>query len=192
MRLRRPNKNSKVWEIRLYKIEGIPINRHESVAWGVITDLHELVFKDDPNWHFFWEGWYNIIRFSKVFRDEVKEYLDENEIEYVEEGFWVDGQRMTRLYQDLYKPMFHSFSELAIRDKGENIRENLDRVIHCFLNHQFFVVRDIRESQGGAWEPNLIGENLINRSFYLGECNGIIKTERYFSERTVDLEEDDD
>ncbi len=168
-----PSKRSKVWEIHLSEFGGIPINRHESVAWGVITDLHELVFKKDPNWHFFYEGWYNIIRFSKMFREDVIVYLDENDITYEEKGVWIDGQLITNKYQHLYQPMFHSFSELAIQDQGKNIRTALDRVVHCFLNHQFFVLREFREKHGGAWEPVLISDNLVNRSFYLGQCNGV-------------------
>lgn len=191
-KIRRPNRRSKIWEIHLTEVGGIPINKHESIAWGIITDLHDLVFKNDPNWHFFYEGWYNIIRFSKVFREDVIEYLEKEDITYEEQGVWVDGQRITRWYQDLYQPMFHSFSELAIQDEGNNITQTLDRVVHCFINHQYFVLRDHREKNGGAWELALISNNLTNRAFYLGQCNGIMleaEANRKKSEEKLDAGE---
>lgn len=122
----------------------------------------------------FFEGYYFIVRCSASFYDDVLRYLDTNDITYKEKGLWIDEQSTTRRNQDLYQLMFHAFSELAMRNEAKNITFNLDRVVHCFLNHQFLALHEsgVIEKYGVAWEPSLISQNLINRALFVGSILG--------------------
>lgn len=150
-------KDEKIYEVELWGIEGEGINTDEYRSWEVIKELYQDILIDDDNWHFFYENYYNIIRCSASFYPRVIQRLIALGIYYKEKGEWVDGQRSTRKHQKIFQQMFHCFTLLALKeyDSGE-IAGIYDRVSHCFLNHQFFVLEDVRKEQGRHWEAHIM------------------------------------
>lgn len=136
----------------------------------VLVKLYRNVLKDDPNWHYFIEGRYNHIRFSWKFWNRIKKILDYYKAEYGNLEEWRDGQKYTRKYQHIFQEMFHTFSVLALQQYDENeIDHLLDRVVHCFINHQTLFLPEHVEKHGQMMEPLLIANNAAYRSAYIGK-----------------------
>lgn len=170
-------------EVELWKLNDKPVNENEDAGWEIIKGAYCEVLQDDSNWHFFYEGKYNIIRCSEEFYEQLLEYLEECGVYYVEKGVWLDGSNTVRLYQQYFMPLFHNFSMLALQEYGHwNISSLLDRVIHCFMNHQHFVLNAYRKiykdkTTQNLLEAKLIGENAVYRAHYIGRCDGILEYE---------------
>lgn len=150
--------------------EGNPfINYDEEKAWGLIMHLYNRVLRFDRHWHFFYENHYNIIRCSESVYPKVIEELNLLKIGYIEKGEWVDGSLTVCKYQDIYKELFHNFSLLAVYEYDEDeIHGIYDRLTHCFLNHQFYVLKGFRERVGRQWEAFIMSHNTIYRADYGG------------------------
>lgn len=165
------SKDEKIYEVRLWGIEGESFNSDESNAWRVIKEIHQEILFDDENWHFFYENWYNIIRCSACFYPKLIEKLDSLDIYYIEMGEWVDEQLSTREHQKIYQGMFHCFTLMALKEyDSKDINDIYDRVSHCFFNHQFYVLEDVRKEYGKHWEAHLMSETMINRADYTSYC----------------------
>lgn len=132
--------------------------------------LYHTVLYRDPNWHYFIEGSYNIIRFSYDFWDEIRDILELHEANFDEEPrIWIDDQKATRNYQDVFQKMFHAFSLMPMQNyKEEELQGILDRVIHCFMNHQMLFVPKTFARLGSTMEAQLIAHNAVARASYIG------------------------
>lgn len=173
------SKEDKVWEIHLCAVCDFPINEHKDMALAVYQDLYNKILKDDPQWHLFYEDQYDIVRFSYRFLNDVEECLQENHVRYWIKGEWTDDSVTVMENQDIYLGLFHSFSELAMRDISKDIANNLDRIIHCFLNHQFLTLDDCC----AVWEERFVSNYLINRSFYTGRCCGVNQMKDWYKKQ---------
>jgi hypothetical protein len=154
-------------EVEIWEYEGEGINHDEDRAWALIKELYNDILYKDDQWHFFYENFYNIIRCSKKFYPKVIKRLKKLDIVYKEKGEWVDEQRATRKYQDIFQPMFHSFTMMALKQYHHSMVGLLyDRVSHCFLNHQYYVLDEYREFHGRQWESRLVNEAAMGRAQY--------------------------
>ncbi len=136
----------------------------------LLIKLYHDVLHKDPNWHYFVENTYNHIRFSSKFWPEVRDILNLHGVQRSPVKNWVDEQDITRKYQDVFQKMFHSFSLLAVQEYDEDeIDQLLDRVIHCFMNHQVIFLPEHREKFGTNMEAVLISNNAIARAHYTGK-----------------------
>lgn len=159
--------NKTLMEVEIWEYEGEGINHDEERAWELIKELYnEILYKDDQ-WHFFYENFYNIIRCSKKFYPKVIKKLKKLDIIYKEKGEWIDEQWATKKYQDVFQIMFHSFTLLALKQYYHSTVGLLyDRVSHCFLNHQYYVLDEYRDFHGRHWEDILVSECAFNRARY--------------------------
>jgi len=161
--------DERIMEVELWCVGEEGINFDEKRAWEIIKEIYTEVLKDDDNWHFFYENNYNIVRCSESFYLEVIKKLKGLDIYYREKGEWVDEQIATRKYQHIYKGLFHYFTLMALEEYDEDdIGMIYDRVSHCFLNHQFYVLEDYKNRYGKHWEANIMSNALIGRSAYTG------------------------
>jgi len=165
--------DEKIYEIELWtwdKEEGQPyINYDEDKAWGLIKHLYFHVLRFDRHWHFFYENHYNVIRCSESVYSRVIAELDIMKIGYVEKGEWIDGSATVYKYQDIFKELFHNFSLMAMQEYDENeLYKIYDRLTHCFLNHQFYVLKSFREKVGRQWEAFVMSYNTIYRAEFGG------------------------
>jgi len=163
--------NDKIYEVRLWGIDGKSFNEDEQRAWEIIKEIHQEVLFDDNNWHFFYENWYNIIRCSAKFYSKLIEKLDSLGVYYKEHGEWIDEQESTRKHQKIFQGVFHYFTLMALEEyDSKDIDGIYDRVSHCFFNHQFYVLEDIRKENGVQWEANLMSKAVIERAGYSSYC----------------------
>ena len=165
-------KEERIMEVELWGWgENKGINTDEESAWALIKYLHRYILCNDDNWHFFYENWYNIIRCSESFYPEVIKELDAFGVYYREKGEWKDGSKIVRKYQDIYKDLFHNFSLLALKEyECKEINTIYDRMSHCFFNHQFYVLENLREKYGRQWEAILMNNAAMYRAEYTGMC----------------------
>ena len=157
--------SSTLMEVEIWEYEGEGINHNEERAWELIKELYNDILYEDDQWHFFYENFYNIIRCSKKFYPKLIKRLKKLDIVYKEKGKWVDEQPTTKKYQDIFQPMFHTFSMMALKEYDASLIPYLyDRVSHCFLNHQYYILDEYREFHGRHWEDILISECAYSRS----------------------------
>jgi hypothetical protein len=55
----------------------------------------------------------------------------------------------------------------------DEINMILDRVIHCFMNHQQLYLLEHRKDYGVMVEPYLVAKYAANRAKYIGYCEGV-------------------
>jgi hypothetical protein len=110
----------------------------------------------------------------------------ESYVSYKYKGFWQDEQHATYKYQFIFGTMFHTFSEMAMHMDPIDIKLVLDRVIHCFLNHQYYALLQ-RFELTNSWESNLIAEAAINRASYTGRIGGIKDSKDHESRRLANI-----
>jgi hypothetical protein len=164
-------RSEKIYEVRLWGLNDESFNKDEDLAWQVMIEIYEDVLKDDKNWHFFYENWYNIIRCSASFYPELIKKLDELNVYYVEHGEWVDEQPTTRKHQDIYQGLFHYFTLMSFTGyETDDIKLIYDRVSHCFLNHQFYKLKNYREKRGRHWESDIMYDVMRGRTDYSAYC----------------------
>ena len=117
--------------------EKVSTDRGEELFRTLLKRLYHEVLHKDPYWHYFMEGDFNHLRFSYRFYSEIRDILVLHEVKYYQAVLWVDGQEFTKKYQNIFKNLFHWFSVMAVEGYPEDdIYGILDRVIHCFMNHQ--------------------------------------------------------
>ena len=161
--------DNEIMEVELWKVEDEDINSDEERAWEIIKEIHQDVLFDDNNWHFFYENFYNIIRCSKRFYPKLIKKLKKLDIKYEEKGEWIDGSITVERYKPIYQELFHSFTMLALREYNcHDIDTIYDRISHCFFNHQFYVLEQLRNAFGRQWESHLMGRAAIYRAEHTG------------------------
>lgn len=134
--------------------------------------LHRHVLYTDPQWHFFWEGPYTVFRVSEYKVPEVCDFFNnlkfhDKAIEYKVEGEWIDNVLITKHFQEHFGPIFHEFSELALKivdDRTEVMDAVLERINHCFLNN----LATPERMSNILWESEAIMNVGIRRAFTVG------------------------
>ena len=154
----------------------LDFNEDLDKAWVKINALYNRILYKDPNWHFFWEGKYSIIRCSQEFEEEVTKFFKEFDIQYKYNGLWVDGSEMVCKYHKIFQPMFHCFSELAIHMDEPDLFDVADRVTHCFFNHAHYMAKDHREPfkhpyiiDPMMWEATMMARLSVYRALHIGK-----------------------
>ena len=153
-------------------------NREPALSWIVLKDVYDKILRDDPFWHFFYEGEYSIIRCSGEFTAGVCDLLDEFSVVYTEPTVWYDSSEYVKYYHTVFTYLFHGFSVLAMEYPNEEWFVVSDRVIHCYMNHQWY--RDwaqwFRKCWGEElWETMALSEHAARRTNYRGYCDGIAR-----------------
>jgi hypothetical protein len=158
-------------------------NAHE-----ILANLAELYVKaelnKDPQWHFFYEGKFTVLRFSRSFSDKVESTLrDMNLKGYVGPKEWVESTYVTKRFQYTYfVNMFHWISEGAImlvfdenrsEDMDYFIKSMAERIIHAWFNHNLCSavvfgkdVDSLEKCQ--TWEGLVLNRIAADRMYYAG------------------------
>jgi len=157
-----------------------------NVAFRNITAIYERVLHKDPQWHYFYENEYSLIRCSYKYCYEVKKCLDDFNIKYKWPiKNWNEDMYITKHYQDLFKQMFHSYSTLLvnmyINDDMDQLDMAADRATHCFFNHALYLASmtgrlDKYKNTGIGvmmWEAEKMTQLGAYRGHYVGRCDGI-------------------
>lgn len=160
------------------KFESEPVDKNFTRFKFLLRELEYNVLNEDPNWHFFLEGSYNLLRFSSRFKDRVEEILKRNEVIFVREEIngrmstrvWVDEQEATRAHQKYFMKIFHEYSVMALAIENyttHKLTMLADRVIHCFFNHQFINFQKELDKNCNL-EGDITAHIASERSFYVG------------------------
>lgn len=153
-------------------------NEDLGYAWHVIRHLYYKILKNDPEWHFFYEGQYTIIRCQFRFYNKVVNFFNDRCIKYKYKGKWVDGSYVVRKYNKFFKPLFHMYSHLSLGLNEDDLYFVSDRVIHCFFNHQTYMAKEHVNTYGPfLWEAEFMGKLSTNRSIYSGKVDYYNKLE---------------
>lgn len=149
--------------------------------WEILVGLYKEVLHKDPNWHFFYEIFFNIIRCSRRFKRRVLKYLDSQSVKYEVKGPWVDNQEITFRYQKQFKDIFHANSEMimsmALNPKMDSkslyteIYLIADRLAHCFILNCDYIAKPWKDAarQSASWEVYLMSMLAHHRGLYIGE-----------------------
>ena len=140
---------------------------------ALLKELYDKILYKDKRWHFFVEGEFNHLRVSPEYEDDVINFLFLKMIDYKDVQPWEDASPIVRAHKEEFEQLFHAYSLLGLDDLDEGIANVADRVIHCFFNMQYFNMKEIRKNYGGKAESVLIAHNLIARSYYQGNIDGI-------------------
>ena len=164
----------------------------EKLFIAFLKDLYTTVLNKDPNWHYFIEGSFNHIRISEKFKDEFLDIMRKHKARCKPVIFeWKDEQAITKKYQPVFKLMFHAFSEMAMQNYDEDeFNMILDRVIHCFMNHQMLFIPELRKEHGNMTEPILIARNAVKRAEFIGYILGMNRVNREKAEALDKLHAD--
>ncbi len=167
---RRATGREDIMEVELWSWgEEEGINNDEDRAWELIKHLYQKILINDDNWHFFYENSYNIIRCSDRFFQRVLDELDMFGVVYKVKGEWVDGSTTVEAHKKVYRGLFHYFTLMALEEYDDgDIYHIYDRMSHCFLNHQWYVLKEFRERQGKQWEALLMSRMAVWRADFSG------------------------
>ncbi len=145
-------------------------NMDDEEWWDLIKDISSEILHKDNHWHYFYERYYLIVRCQKRFIKKVRVLLDSKDIDYGYRGKWDDDAPVVEGYKSMFQPLFHNFTKMAIEGYSDDDRMDLvDRVIHCFMNHQFYNFKDVRDKHGYySWEAQVISSNAMNRALHQG------------------------
>jgi ribosomal protein S17E len=161
--------------------------------WEILVGLYKEILHKDPNWHFFYEIFYNIVRCSKKFQNDVEAYLkresktvdptDKSVIThfyYEVKGPWVDNQEITKKYQKHFRAIFHANSEMimsmALAEDPSKIWREIyliaDRLTHCFILNCDYIADDWKKvaKRSTSWESYLTFQIASDRGQYAGQC----------------------
>lgn len=181
-------------EIKIYGFEWDPVKETIGVKMETqegrqrfITMLKRMyngVLKADPRWHYFNEDYYMIIRFSEKFVEDVADILILHEAGTGDFYTWIDEQSATRKYQHIFEKMFHSFSVMAMQNYDESeFSDILDRVIHCFFNHQLLFIPKLEKAYGTNVEAKLVSLYASARAQYVGYIQGVRRMQKQNEEK---------
>jgi len=182
------NKIKKLGEVVEFELyDGFDDNDPYETAKNLIS-LYCDVLRKDPNWHFFNEGDFMVVRCSNLFVKDVEKFLKDNKFtKYIGPKEWVESTYVTKHFQyTFFLKMFHQISEGAMtvlfdddHDAYENyydycIKNIMERIIHAWFNHNtmFAVVfgkalKDPIDCQ--LWEADIISSLSIQRARYGGK-----------------------
>jgi len=160
-------------------------------AFAHIIKIYDQILHEDPNWHYFYEASYSLIRCSLKFCERVKKYFADNWIGYEYKGKWTEDMYVTKEYQEIFKQMFHTFSILTVElyknGDGNQLYSAADRVCHCFHNHALYLANT--EGKLGKynniemWEADNMSKLVVDRSYYIGLIKGRKEVMAYYEER---------
>jgi hypothetical protein len=147
-------------------------------SWCLLRGLYQDVLRKDPLWHFFYEGEYSIIRCSGEFTEDVCNYLERESVVFTEPAMWMDDSPTVRRFHSIFTVLFHSFSVLAMEYDDEEWFVTADRVIHCYMNHQWYRAwaQYFRRVWGeDYWEGMALSEHALRRSGYQNWSRGMLE-----------------
>jgi hypothetical protein len=150
-----------------------------------IMCLYDTYLKDDPYWHFIYEGDYALIRCSYMYAKDLEKYFAEHNIEHKPIEWWRESTHVTALYKDVFKEIFHWTSVLAIEmakneEKDFYISQSADRIVHIFLLQAIYLA-DIngdldrfRKIGYGIqyWEADHMADLAKFRAYNIGKIDG--------------------
>jgi len=153
-------------------------NEDPELTWSILKSLYDKILRRDPFWHFFYEGEFSIVRCSGELTKEVCNFLDEHDVVYTEPSVWVDSSDTVKRFHTVFTTLFHSYSVLAMEyDDGEWFHV-ADRVIHCYMNHQWYRqwAQWFRKCWGeDYWEGMALSEHGQRRSGYQNWSRGMLE-----------------
>lgn len=158
----------------LIEYDLLNFNEDLDKAWEKVNALYDEILHKDNYWHLFYEGEFSTLRCSPQYKDKVEKFFKSYDIEWKYNGIWIDGSPMVEKYKNIFRDMFHTFSELAIRLDEDDLFKVADRVCHCFFNHVFYMAKDHRECFEGngtdtlMWEAEMMARLGVYRAHYIG------------------------
>lgn len=170
------------------------------VAFKHIVTIYDKILCKDPQWHYFYEDHYSLIRCSFKFRLEVEKYFDVNSITYKPLKTWTEGCYPTIAYQHIYKELFHNFSVLIIEmyknEDGKHLFFASDRVIHPFFNHALYLAKMDGQLDGyddvNEWEVNKMSSLASGRAMYAGRIAGEKRVINYYAKAREESKTEND
>lgn len=180
-------------EGKLIEFDLLNFNKDLEMAWRKVKALYDKVLYKDKQWHLFYEDAFSTLRCSPKYARAVEKFFKKFNIEYRKNGVWLDGSAVVRKHQDIYKEMFHSFSELAIHLEETDLYTAADRVCHCFLNHVFYMAKDHRKSFDGSsadpsmWEAEMMSRLSVYRANYIGK----LETVKHYTKLAKEKQEEE-
>ena len=150
-----------------------------------IMKLYDMYLKDDPNWHFIYEGHYALIRCSYKYVLDLVNYFNEHGVESNPPTWWEESTHVTSTYKSIYKEIFHWTSVLAIqmaKNEEENIHIGVaaDRMVHVFLLQSIYLAEIngelARYRNRGLdimyWEASHMADITQYRTYHIGTIAG--------------------
>jgi len=84
-------------------------------AFGILFRIYKNSLCIDPDWHFFYEGNYTILRCGEEWVDAVRTLLAKNRVSFQwEPKEWKEPWELTAELQDQFGSVFHSLSVLVM------------------------------------------------------------------------------
>ena len=164
------------------------------VAFSHLYKIYKTILHEDPQWHYFYEGHYSLIRCSYQYYEKVAKYLNDHDINYKYPGqFWTENTYMTREYMHIYKELFHYFSILVMEmyenGDGNHLFLAADRIIHPFFNHALYLAEmdgqlDYYKEMGlivDNWEVDKMAYLASGRAYHAGKIAGQKELQAYWA-----------
>jgi len=150
-----------------------------------IMCLYDAYLKDDPWWHFIYEGDYALIRCSYKYAKDLEKYFAKHDIEHKPITWWREGTHVTALYKDVFKEIFHWTSVLTIEmakneERNFYIAQSADRIVHIFLLQAIYLadingdLEVLRKMGYGIqyWEAEQMSHLAKFRAYNIGKVDG--------------------
>jgi len=150
-----------------------------------IVTLYNMYLKDDPNWHYIYEGHYTLIRCSYKYAKNLERYFATHDMEHRPISWWEEGTHMTERYKTIYKELFHWTSVLAIQmaaNKEEDyyVNQAADRLVHVFMLQSIYSAelngKLDRYRKSGLnimfWEADHMSDITKYRTYHIGKIAG--------------------
>jgi len=154
-------------------------------AFQHIKNLYYMYLKDDPNWHFIYEGEPTVIRCSYKYAKRLEDYFEAHSIEHTPMANWSESSHITRTYQDIYKHIFHLTAVLTIKmayneENNFYIQQAADRIIHVFLLQSIYLAEingDLQRLRDNGyiinfWEAEQMARLHNFRTYHIGTIDG--------------------
>jgi len=154
-------------------------------AFKHIMAVYDLHLKNDPNWHFIYEGEYTLIRCSYKYAADLEKYFSKYNILHKPIVNWQEGTHVTTIYQPIFKEIFHWTSVLAIQmakneEKDFYIGQSADRVVHVFLLQAIYLAEingDLERLKRMGydiqyWEAEHMANLSTFRTYHIGTIAG--------------------
>lgn len=81
--------------------------------WEIVCTLYDNLLKDDPNWHFFYEPYFVIVRFSAENKSKIEKMLGDL---FNGSTVWVDCSTVEK-YKDYFTKLFHMNCEFVLSNR---------------------------------------------------------------------------
>lgn len=154
-------------------------------TFGHIVTLYNMYLKDDPNWHYIYEGDFTLIRCSYKYAKNLEIYFTKHTIEHKPMSWWQEGTHVTAIYKDTFKEIFHWTSVLAIQMAAKEeedfyINQAADRIVHVFLLQAIYLAElngDLDRYRKSTlnimyWEAEHMANITKYRTYHIGTIAG--------------------